>query len=80
MKRRYVDRLALLQTRLEKTGERSCDLQKIKASVRAEIIRLLEGQKQSEVFYKHMVDRLTVFKDRHLELRLNHLDQCFWFQ
>jgi hypothetical protein len=31
------------------------------------------------VFCKTMLDNLTVFKDRHMELRLDGLPLVFWF-
>lgn len=52
-------------------------------TVRQEIYALLKlilnGDAVSEVFYKTMVQSLTVFKDRHTELRLKHLPHIFHF-
>ena len=49
------------------------------AAVRSEVSAILNGEIESEAFYKIMLDRLTVFKDRRLELRLNFLPQVFQF-
>lgn len=40
---------------------------------------LLACQEESEVFYKTILESLTIYKDRHIELRLNHLPLVFWF-
>ena len=49
------------------------------AAIRSEVSGILTGDIESEVFAKTMVDRLTVFKDRRVELRLNHLPQIYHF-
>ena len=55
------------------------DAQTLKAVIRSEVSGILSGDIQSEVFCKTVLDRLTVFKDRHIELRLNLLPQVFQF-
>ena len=79
MKRKYDDQLASLRERLGKAEEPGSP-QQIRAAVQNEVFQLLDGQKESETFYKHLLDRLTVFPDRHLELRLKHLPQVFHFR
>ena len=49
------------------------------AAIRSEVSGILTGDIESEVFAKTMVDRLTVFKDRHMELRLCALPQTVTF-
>ena len=45
----------------------------------AEVSAILGGEIESEVFYKTMLESLTVFKDRHMELRLCELPQIVYF-
>ena len=40
---------------------------------------LLAGQIDSDILSKHLVESLTVYKDRPIELRLNHLPHVFCF-
>lgn len=47
--------------------------------IKREILNLLNGQSESVVFYRTLLNHITVFPDRHLELHLNHLTQVFWF-
>lgn len=47
--------------------------------IRKEIEALLDGAEVSEPFLRNTVDRITVFSDRHLELRLLHLPLVFRF-
>ena len=80
MKRKYDDQLTSLRERLERIGETAASPQEIRANLQEEILQLLEGRKESEAFYKHLLDHLTVFPDRHLELRLKYLPQIFHFR
>lgn len=63
--------------RLEETGP---DLRDNGADLRQQILALLNGNAESEAFFKHLLEQLTVFKDRHLELRLKHLPTVFRFR
>ena len=78
MKIKYDGQLEELRQRLEKMEETQTP-QTVKAEIQAELMDLLNGETESEVFYKHLLERLTVFKDRHLELKLNHLPMVFRF-
>lgn len=49
------------------------------ASMETFLMDVLSGKAESEVLYRLLVDHVTVFQDRHMELRLNHLPQVFWF-
>ena len=49
------------------------------AAIFAEVSAILGGEIESEVFYKTMLESLTVFKDRHMELRLCELPQIVYF-
>ena len=55
------------------------DFQSLKTTIQSEVSAILNGDTESEVFYKTMLDSLTIFKDRHMELRLHHLPHVFHF-
>ena len=55
------------------------DSKELRTVIQAEISDILNGEIESEVFCKTMLDSLTVFKDRHMELRLHLLPQVFRF-
>ena len=50
-----------------------------RSAIEADVAGILNGEIESEVFSKTMLEQLTVFKDRHLELRLKLLPQVFHF-
>lgn len=79
MNRKYDSQLASLRERLEKQKDEKCSSQETKTKIWEEICGLLNGEIQSEVFYKHLVEQLTVYQDRHLELKLKHLPVVFCF-
>lgn len=73
MCRKYDDQLLCLrQSREEPPPQDTAD---IPSTLRA----ILSGEIESDVFCKMMTDSLTVFRDRHMELRLTGLSQVFWF-
>ena len=55
------------------------DLKTLGESMQHEVAAILYGETESEIFCKNMVDNLTVFQDRHVELRLALLPQVFHF-
>ena len=66
---------------IEKAGlhlSSSCPVERL-PRIQEEVRKLLSGELESEVFYRHLLERLTVFKDRHLELKLHHLPMVFRF-
>ena len=77
MNKNYDNQLTTLRDRLNRTQKQHSASQKNSTAIREEIHRLLNGQQESEVFYRHLLDHLTVFKDRHLELQLKHLPHVF---
>ena len=79
MNQRYDSQLDTLRERLEKLKEDKPTSREIKSCIQEEITGLLNGEIESEAFYKHLLERLTVFKDRHMELKLNHLPMVFHF-
>ena len=79
MNRKYDARLSSLRERMEKLKAGKRNPQEIRAGIQAEITGLLGGEIESEAFYRYLLDRLTVYKDRHLELKLNELPMVFRF-
>ena len=49
------------------------------SAIRREVAGILSGEIESEAFYKALLDSLTVFRDRHLELKLKHLPRVYHY-
>ena len=80
MKLRYDELLDGLHERLTTVESHlKNDTTALKTSIEARIAAILNGEIQNEIFYKIMLQSLTVYKDRHMELRLNHLQHVFQF-
>ena len=82
LNRRYdgqTEELRQRQKEAELRQRENRDSQTLRAAIQSEVSGILNGEIESEVFYKTMLDSLTVFKDRHIELRLNLLPQVFRF-
>lgn len=82
MKSKYDEQIRGLQERKQQANLRNQekkDIQTLKAAIESEVKSILNGETESEVFSKILLDRLTVFKDRHIELTLNGLPQVFQF-
>lgn len=82
MKQRYEHQANTLQERsrrLEEAQKNGTDTDSLRTSIQEEITAILNGKKDSEVFSKTILYSLTVYKDRHMELRLNHLPHVFHF-
>ncbi len=78
MKERYEKQMEGLQKRLTQAEARH-DPQDRKAEISRTVAAILSGETESEVFSKAMLDCLTVYKDKHMELKLNGLPQVFQF-
>ena len=79
---KYECQLTDLRKRLEEAQNRkdkNQDSAAVKTQIQSEVSAILKGETESEVFYKTLLQSLTVFKDRHMELRLNWLPQVFHF-
>ena len=77
---KYEQQLSDLRKRLEEVQKDSKqDFTALKMKIHSEVSAILRGETESEVFYKTTLHSLTVFKDRHMELRLNHLPHVFHF-
>ena len=71
-----------LQKRMEEAKNRkdqNLDSAGLRSRIHSELSAILKGETESEVFYKAILESLTVFQDRHMELRLNWLPQVFHF-
>ena len=82
MNEKYDGQLADLQSRLQTVRQKAAlhyDLDALKADVKSEVTAIVRGDTQSEVFYKNVLDHLTVCRDNRVELRLNLLPQKWVF-
>ena len=70
--------LDVLQDRLVKAqaAENNFNKEDIKSKVTA----LLNGEVDNDAFYRTILEKITVYRDRHIELKLNHLTQVFHFK
>lgn len=78
----YESQINCLRNKLlsdEKHKNTSKDPASMEKRIYQALFSILNGEEESDVFYKTMLHSLTVFKDRHIELRLNHLTQVFFF-
>ena len=82
MNRKYDRQMEELHQRwkdVELRQKEKRDAKTLRSTIQTEVADILNGKIESEVFYKSMLNSLTVFKDRHMELRLNLLSQLFRF-
>ena len=82
MNRRYDLQIEdLLQRKLaaERRRRENRDTESLRAALRSEVAGILTGGIMSDVFCKTMLESLTVFHDRHMELRLRFLPMAFRF-
>ena len=73
MNDRYDVRLSALRERLSVIRESEkpcCDTGRLSAEVRRLVSAILEGETESEVFCKSILDQMTVYSDSRVELRL----------
>lgn len=76
---RQIEELHLRWKDVELRQKEKRDAKTLRSTIQLEVADILSGKIESEVFYKSMLNSLTVFKDRHMELRLNLLSQLFLF-
>lgn len=79
MNRKYDLQIEDLTKRKKAALQRPSEAAALQTSLEGEIRAILSMEIESDVFCKSMVKSLTVFKDRHLELRLKELPHVFWF-
>ena len=75
----YDDQINDLRSRLN-AAEKTAVPEALAPAIRQSLESVLSGQTESEGFCKTVLDSITVFKDRHLELKLKYLPQIFRFQ
>ena len=82
MNRKYdglIKELRQRQMDAELRQKEKRDPKALRSAIQSEVTDILSGKIKSEAFCKNMLESLTVFKDRHMELRLNCLPQLFRF-
>jgi hypothetical protein len=82
MNRKYDSQMEDLHQRKKEAELRQNekrDYKELHTDIQTKVSGILNGEIESEVFCKTMLDSLTVFKDRHMELRLKLLPQVFLF-
>lgn len=82
MNRKYDGRIEELhrqQKEAELRHQEHRDSKTLRATIQSEVSDILCGEIESDVFCKTMLESLTVYKDRHMELRLNRLPHVFQF-
>lgn len=79
---RYEQQLTDIQKRLDHIAvvkEVEQEPSSIRGSIQSQVKAILTGETACEVFYKAMLKSITVYKDRHMELRINQLPHVFRF-
>ena len=82
MNERYDKQIAGLQTRLDAVRKKEklhYDTGQLSADVRKQVNAILSGDTDSEIFYKNILDHMVVYKDCHVEVRLNLLPMKWVF-
>lgn len=78
MRGKYDKEIAALQKRLATLAERQSAVTN-QAQLRERIRTLLSGEADSEPLYKSILDHISVFHDRHMELQFHGLPHIFQF-
>ena len=79
---KYDKELSGLNERLQairKRQELRYDLDTLTGDIRKEVTSIVKGEKDSEVFYKNLLDHLIVYPGNRVELRLNLLPHKWTF-
>ena len=82
MNLKYDNQIKKLQQRkkeIEHIHHKNRDSKALRTAIQSEAAGILNGEIESEILCKSMLDSLTVFKDRHIELRLVSLPHVFQF-
>ena len=79
MNGRYDDQMEALRERLRRARENTRSPQQLRSEIQEEVRQILTCETESEVFFKHLLDSLTVFKDRRMELKLCGLPFVYHF-
>ena len=78
MTQKYDLQMDSLRQKLRRSPNRE-ENQMLEAEISAKIHGILAGERESKIFYRTILQSLTVFQDRHMELRLNQLPRVFRF-
>ena len=79
---RYDREAAELRERLARTGARSessCEKAALRDDIRRRVANLVNGEGDSEIFCKTILDHMVVYRDQRVEVRLNLLPQTWCF-
>ena len=79
---RYDREAAELRERLARTGARSessCEKAALRDDIRRRVAGLVNGEGDSEIFCKTILDHMVVYRDQRVEVRLNLLPQTWCF-
>lgn len=71
MNNRYDAELTDLQARMETVKKRQAlryDISQLSGDIRKEITSIVKGDTKSEIFYKNLLDHMTVYPDKRVEL------------
>lgn len=79
MLRRFDDRLARLNERLAAPAEIPPDREELERALQATLREMLRGSLPCEPLHRALPDSLTIYADRHSELRLKHLPFIYQF-
>ena len=82
MNEKYDGQLAELNGRLQAVKQKDTlryDTEQLSGDIRREVTALVRGETESEVFYKNVLDHMTVYRDNRVEVRLNLLPQKWVF-
>ena len=82
IKQRYemeIDNICRKMVELEQLQEKN-NSENLRSIIMEQVSGILNGAIESEVFCKNILKRMTVFKDRHVELQLNFLPHVFCFR
>ena len=79
---RYDQEATELRERLARTGARSessCEKAALRDDIRRRVAGLVNGEGDSEIFCKTILDHMVVYRDQRVEVRLNLLPQTWCF-
>lgn len=82
MNERYDKQISELQERLETVKAKKqihYETGSLKSDVRKQVMDMIEGRTESEIFYKNVLDQMVVYPDRRVEVKLNLLPQKWIF-
>lgn len=82
MNEKYDREGAALQAQLEKARTRAkitYDTATLHDDVKKQVQAIVQGKTDSEVFYKNVLDKMVVYHDRRVEVKLNLLPQVWTF-